>query len=98
MNIVREESRVELEGPPAFEYGEKVRCRKYVRNDGTFAGKEIGEILVHKGDIGYVVSIGTYLQQFYIYGVDFFSRGHIVGMKERELDWLDEPDEGLSEV
>lgn len=86
MNINRDSDTVELENPPRFDYGQKVRSRKSIRNDGTFPGKEIGEILVKKGDEGYVVSIGTFLQQFYIYGVDFYSHGYRVGMKGKELD------------
>ena len=86
MKINREEGHVELNGPPAFGYGEKVRSRKTVRNDGTFPGREIGDILVRKGDYGYVTSIGTFLQQFYIYGVDFVDHGYRVGMKGRELE------------
>ena len=85
-DIQRESEIVELNGPPAFDYGEKVRSRHTIRNDGTFPGKEIGEVLVKKGDEGYVASIGTFLQQFYIYGVDFFTTGHRVGMKRRELE------------
>ena len=42
----RDSDIVELDGPPAFDYGEKVVSRKNVRNDGTFAGCEIGDILV----------------------------------------------------
>ncbi|MCD0420519.1 MAG: nitrogen fixation protein NifZ [Rhodopseudomonas sp.] len=85
MNIARDSDIVELDGPPEFEYGQKVRSRLNIRNDGTFPGREIGEVLVKKGDEGYVVSIGTFLQQFYIYGVDFVAQGRIVGMKRREL-------------
>lgn len=86
MNINRDSDVIELELPPRFNYGEKVRSRKSIRNDGTFPGKEIGEILIKKGEEGYVVSIGTFLQQFYIYGVDFYQRGYRVGMKGKELD------------
>jgi len=57
-----------------------------IRNDGTYAGKEIGEILAKKGEIGYIVSIGTFLQQFYIYGVEFTDSGNRVGMKRKELE------------
>jgi nitrogen fixation protein NifZ len=85
-NIVRDGWVVELDGPPSFEYGAKVRSRYVVRNDGTFAGKDIGEVLVKKGEVGYVVSIGTFLQQFYIYGVEFLGTGYRVGMKRRELE------------
>src|SRR6516165_6744102 len=85
-NISRESEVVELNDPPFYDYGDKVRARRTVRNDGTFAGKDIGEILVKKGEEGYVVSIGTFLQQFYIYGVEFLESGNRVGMKRKELD------------
>ena len=88
-NIARDSDVVELDGPPRFDYGEKVVSRYTVRNDGTFRGKEIGEVLVTKGDVGYVASIGTFLQQFYIYGVEWVDHGYRVGMKGRELVSLD---------
>jgi nitrogen fixation protein NifZ len=89
MKINRDQGWVELNDPPVFDYGEKVRSRKTVRNDGTFPGKDIGDILVTKGDVGYVTNIGTFLQQFYIYGIEFIVNGHRVGMKGRELESLD---------
>ncbi|MDE1147276.1 MAG: nitrogen fixation protein NifZ [Azospirillaceae bacterium] len=85
-NIVRDSDVVEIVDPPTFTYGEKVRSRRTIRNDGTYAGKEIGDILARKGEEGYVVSIGTFLQQFYIYGVEFPGSGHRVGMKRKELE------------
>ncbi len=88
-DISRDSHVIELEGPPRFNYGEKVKSRKTVRNDGTFCGRDIGDILVRKGDIGYVTSIGTFLQQFYIYGVEFVAHGYRVGMKGRELEPLE---------
>ena len=90
MKINRDEGVVEIEEPPRFEYGQKVRSRRSIRNDGTFPGREIGDILVKKGDEGYVTSIGTFLQQFYIYGVDFVAHGYRVGMKGRELEPVEE--------
>jgi len=92
-NIVRDSEVVELNGPPAFRYGERVRSLRMIRNDGTYPGKEIGELLVRKGEEGFVSSIGTFLQQFYIYGVDFPASGHRVGMKRRELATLSDGDE-----
>jgi len=89
-NISRDSDVVELNDPPFFDYGEKVRARRTVRNDGTFGGKDIGDILVTKGDEGYVVSIGTFLQQFYIYGVEFLGSGNRVGMKRKELESFEE--------
>jgi nitrogen fixation protein NifZ len=88
-NIVRDSDVCELTNPPFFNYGAKVKARRMVRNDGTYAGKEIGELLVKKGEVGYVVSIGTFLQQFYIYGVEFLDSGNRVGMKRRELELAD---------
>ncbi|MBY6239995.1 nitrogen fixation protein NifZ [Methylosinus sp. Sm6] len=85
-NINRDDGSVELNDPPAFNYGEKVKSKKMVRNDGTFGGKDVGEILVKKGEIGYVTSIGTFLQQFYIYGVEFVETGYKVGMRKKELE------------
>ena len=85
-NIVRDSDVVELSAPPFFSFGEKVLAKRTIRNDGTYAGKEIGDILAKKGEVGYVVSIGTFLQQFYIYGVEFLESGNRVGMKRKELD------------
>jgi nitrogen fixation protein NifZ len=95
-NINRDNGVVELVNPPKFEYGQRVRSKKYVRNDGTFPGREVGDILVSKGDVGYVTSIGTFLQQFYIYGIDFYELGYRVGMRGKELD-LDEGEAGQEE-
>jgi len=89
MKISRDSDIVELDGPPAFGYGDKVRSLRNIRNDGTFPGKDIGDILCKKGEEGYVVSIGTFLQQFYIYGVEFVSTGYRVGMKRKELELAD---------
>ncbi len=88
-NISRDSDEVELDGPPAFDYGDKVRSKRNVRNDGTYFGKDIGDLLCKKGEEGYVVSIGTFLQQFYIYGVEFVSTGHRVGMKRKELELIE---------
>jgi nitrogen fixation protein NifZ len=85
-NIVRDSDVVEITRPPYFGFGEKVRAKRLVRNDGTYAGKEIGELLCKKGEEGYVVSIGTFLQQYYIYAVEFTESGHRVGMKRKELE------------
>jgi nitrogen fixation protein NifZ len=95
--ISRDSNIVELNDPPMYDYGDKVVSRFNIRNDGTYHGKEIGEILVQKGDVGYVSSIGTFLQQYYIYGVDFYERGTLVGMKSRELVPFEETQESEGE-
>ena len=85
----RDGDEIELAAPPRYQFGECVISRYAVRNDGTYRGKDIGDVLVRKGEVGYVSSIGTFLQQFYIYAVDFIESGHRVGMRARELVSLD---------
>lgn len=92
---MRDDERPETWGEPVFSPGDKVQSRFTVKNDGTMWGVEIGEIVVRKGDIGYVRDIGTYLQEYYIYAVDFIDRRAIVGMRARELTGLPMP-EGTS--
>jgi nitrogen fixation protein NifZ len=87
--ISRDSDVVELNDPPLYNYGDKVRARRTIRNDGTYPGKDIGDILVKKGDEGVVVNIGTFLQQFYIYGVEFYATSNRVGMKRKELEPVD---------
>jgi nitrogen fixation protein NifZ len=88
---------MELDSAPAFEIGEKVRTRKLLKNDGTFPGQEIGAILAKKGDIGYIVSIGSFLQKSYIYAVHFLNTGFVVGCMKRELESLDYEEEDSPE-
>jgi nitrogen fixation protein NifZ len=79
------DDRLEVYDPPKYRPGDKVQSTRTVRNDGTMPGVEVGRIVVRRGDLGYVRDIGTYLQEFYVYAVDFVDRGSIVGMRAREL-------------
>lgn len=98
-DIARDDDVIEIAHPPRFEMGERVISRSVVRNDGTYNGRDIGEVLVHKGEVGFVRSIGTFLQQFYIYAVEFTDSGHRVGMRAKELCTLDHlPDEVLAQL
>ena len=98
-DINRDDEVLEISLPPRFAMGERVACRSVVRNDGTFNGRDIGDVLVQRGDIGYVRSIGTFLQQFYIYAVEFVESGHQVGMRAKELCTLDHlPDDILARL
>ena len=81
---------IEIARAPRFDIGDKVRARLSVRNDGTYPGSRIGEFLIEAGEGGYVASIGGVLQRYYIYGVDFFARGRIVGMREHEIEDIEE--------
>ena len=80
---------VELNAPPAFAAGDKVRSRRQIRNDGSFLGRRIGDKLIDKGETGYVRSIGTFLQRFFIFEVDFVDRGLCVGMRGKELELIE---------
>ncbi|MGE5504566.1 MAG: nitrogen fixation protein NifZ [Actinomycetota bacterium] len=80
---------VDIHDPPAFEPGDKVAARRSVRNDGTFPGVDRGVVLVEAGAEGYVRSVGTFLNRFYVYGVDFVEAGMVVGMRRDELVGLD---------
>ena len=96
-DINRDDDVIEISLPPRFVMGERVACRSVVRNDGTYNGKDIGEVLVNKGEIGFITSIGTFLQQFYIYAVEFVDSGHQVGMRAKELMTLDNLPEDILE-
>lgn len=98
-DIVRDDGEVELADPPRFDIGERVAARVRVRNDGTYAGRDIGDVLVERGELGYVRSIGSFLQQFYIYAVEFTATGHQVGMRAKELCTLDHlPDDVIAQL
>lgn len=68
-----------------FEYGEEVRVTRNVRNDGTYPGMEIGDILIKRGSVGNVIEMGTFLQDQVIYTVHFIKQGRMVGCRAEEL-------------
>ena len=70
---------------PAYDYGSEVRLTRNVRNDGTYPGKEVGEMLIRRGSVGVVYDVGTYLQDQLIYRVNFLEAGMTVGCREEEL-------------
>lgn len=74
-----------------FEYGQEVRVTRNVRNDGTYAGLEVGAPLVKRGSTGFIRSIGTFLQDQIIYGIHFLAEDKVVGCREEELLAADEP-------
>ena len=70
---------------PAFEYGDEVRVIRNVRNDGTYPGMAMGDLIVRKGAVGCVYDVGTYLQDQLIYKVHFLGEGRTVGCRQEEL-------------
>lgn len=76
---------------PCFEFGESVRVTRNVRNDGTYPGMEIGDMLVRRGSVGYVQNVGTFLQDQIIYSVHFMDVNKVIGCREEELISETEP-------
>lgn len=79
---------------PEYDYGDEVRLTRNVRNDGTYPGAEIGEMLIPRGSCGVVYDVGTYLQDQLIYRVNFIDLGKTVGCRGEELipaaaPWID---------
>ncbi|MFA6062254.1 MAG: nitrogen fixation protein NifZ [Gallionella sp.] len=70
---------------PKYEFGDEVRVVRNVRNDGTYPGMSIGEPLVRRGSTGFVMNVGTFLQDQLIYTVNFLELNRIVGCREEEL-------------
>ena len=73
-----------------FEFGEDVRVTRNIRNDGTYPGMEVGELLIRRGSVGNVVEVGTFLQDQVIFTVHFLQQGRMVGCRLEELLGLDE--------
>lgn len=76
---------------PRYDYGHAVRVTRAIRNDGTFPGRDRGDLLVRRGSIGYVRGVGTFLQDQLIYEVHFLDHGLMVGCREEELIDADAP-------
>ncbi|MEO0757297.1 MAG: nitrogen fixation protein NifZ [Cyanobacteria bacterium J06648_16] len=89
---MRLSAEIEIDSPPIFEMGARVCVRKLIRNDGTFPGKDVGFHLAKKGDVGYIVGIGTYLQRAYIYSVHFLESNYVVGCLSKELELAEDRD------
>jgi nitrogen fixation protein NifZ len=76
-----------------WQIGDGVRVVRNVRDDGTYPGMAMGDLLVRRGSLGHVVDVGTFLMDQIIYSVNFLDSGRIVGCREEELigaddDWV----------
>lgn len=86
-----------------FGVGQKVKLVSDIVNDGTYPHAPIGTLLMPKDSIGYIKSIGEFLQVIRVYEVHFFGVKdvpvEIVGCREHELfameDFRDEVQEEL---
>ncbi len=77
--------------PTRFEIGDSVRVTRNVRDDGTYPGADVGELLVRRGSVGTLIDMGTFLQDQIIYTVHFLEVDRIVGCREEEVIGADEP-------
>lgn len=68
-----------------FARGEAVRALMSVKNDGVYPHRDIGEVLVSKGDAGFVREDWSFLGEIY-YTVEFVSRAVVVIMRGREME------------
>ncbi len=87
---------------PKFGIGQKVKLLEDIKNDGTYPHAPVGTIMVQAGAIGYVKSIGEFLQVIRVYEVHFLDLNafiEVVGCREHELqameDYRDEVQEEL---
>jgi len=86
-----------------FGIGQKVKLLKEIVNDGTYPHAPIGTQLMPEGAIGYIKSIGEFLQVIRVYEVHFLGLldvpVEVVGCREHELeameDYRDEVEEEL---
>lgn len=91
------------EEKPKFGVGQKVELVNDIVNDGTYPHAKIGTLMMPKGSVGYIKSIGEFLQVIRVYEVHFFGVPNvpveIVGCREHELlaleDYRDEVQEEL---
>jgi len=81
------------EDEPKFKEGQKVRLVEDIVNDGTYPHAPIGTLMMPKGEIGYIKSMGEFLQVIRVYEVHFVGSQmdvEIVGCREHELEAVDD--------
>jgi nitrogen fixation protein NifZ len=81
------------EEEPKFKEGQQVRLVADVVNDGTYPHASIGTLMMPKGSIGYIKSMGEFLQVIRVYEVHFFGTEmevEIIGCREHELEAVDD--------
>ena len=68
-----------------FQCGDEVRVIRTIRNDGSWFGKEKGQVLVEAGLTGIVRTYGFFLQTQIIFQVYFPDENKVVGVRNEEL-------------
>jgi nitrogen fixation protein NifZ len=75
---------------PRWQIDDEVRLIRNVRDDGTFPGARMGDLLVRRGSVGVVRDVGSFLQDQIIYSVHFHAENRMVGCREEELIDIDD--------
>ena len=78
---------------PKYHIGQKVQLAEDIVNDGTYPHAKIGTLMMPKGSVGYIKTMGDFLQVIRVYEVHFFGSGmevEIVGCREHELEAMDD--------
>jgi nitrogen fixation protein NifZ len=70
---------------PKYQWGQRVTAALDLYNDGSFPDQPLAALLVHAGDAGEIVQVGTHTESSTpIYLVEFNER-HVVGCLEEEI-------------
>lgn len=75
-----------------FHVGQKVKLLEDIVNDGTYPHNPVGSLMMPKGSIGYIKSVGEFLQVIRVYEVHFFGTDmdvDVVGCREHELEAME---------
>jgi nitrogen fixation protein NifZ len=81
------------EEEPKYKVGQKVELLEDVVNDGTYPHAPIGTLMMPKGAVGYIKSMGEFLQVIRVYEVHFIGSQmevEILGCREHELGAMDD--------
>jgi len=76
-----------------FKAGQKVQLVEDIVNDGTYPHAPIGTLMMPKGAVGYIKSMGEFLQVIRVYEVHFIGYDmdvEVVGCREHELVAIDD--------
>ena len=76
-----------------FYIGQKVKLLADIVNDGTYPHSKIGAVMMKKDSIGYVKTVGEFLQVIRVYEVHFLGTDaeiEIVGCREHELEAMED--------
>jgi len=76
-----------------FHAGQKVKLLEDIVNDGTYPHTPIGTLMMPKDSIGYIKTMGDFLQVIRVYEVHFFGTQmpvDAVGCREHELEAMED--------